>query len=117
MKKIIADTRDYAWRLKPNKIWNVPEDVNQVHFEMETFGPWNILRKAKALVIDLDGNIYGVRAASRVSNPSYHIEGTVSISGKKVKVFSSSKLFYNSKNELVDVAVFVLYASEKEKLV
>lgn len=109
MKKANAITNAGSWKLENNEVWNIPaKPTNQVHFEMVTVGPWQIIKTLKALVIDMDGGVYGIRSMYAPSEIGYTSFGRVSLNGKKVKAFTSSRMFEREDGSLCDVAVFII---------
>jgi len=96
-----------SWKLPKNEIWNIPEKpINDVHFEIEQLGNFaQTVISLTALVIDCDGKIYGIRKAREIKSDGYGATGRVSVNGKKVKCFTSSKLFEREDGSLCDVAV------------
>lgn len=95
--------------------------------ELKTRGPWNTICGYKALAITATrtpekyGNscvdeytLYGDRQLLDVRQSDYHLEGRVSLDGKKYRAFTSDVLFELPDSTLVSVAV--IYAvTPKEK--
>lgn len=101
-----ADNRDVAWKLPQNDIWNLPDEVAEVRAEtLLTAGPFASIISYRAVAVDSNGGVYGVRTLSRVSEDGYTVAGKVSIGGKKYRGFSSSQLFEREDGSLCDVAV------------
>lgn len=94
-----------AYRLAVNDVWNVPESVNSIRGELKTSGMWQLPVSYRALCVDSERNIYGIRTLTNVQQSGYEIEGRVSVNGKRVRGFSSSMLFYTPSGKLVDVAI------------
>jgi hypothetical protein len=94
-----------AWTLEHNGVWNIPNDVHEVHGEMETVGMWQLVRKYRALAKDQDGYIYGVRSLDEPKESGYVLEGKVSIDGHRYRAFTSSTLFQRTDGSLCDVAI------------
>mgnify|MGYP003133035378 CR=1 FL=1 len=105
-----------AWKLPKNDIWNIPERTkdpdDNVRFEIETMGPWQIIVRLKALAIDLDGKVYGMRTMYAPKESGYHREGRISIGGKKRWAFTSSRLFEREDGSLCDVACFIVIGGQ-----
>ena len=100
-----------AWKLPTNSVWNIPTDTDEVRFDYtiinEMWG-FSIISKMRALAITMCGKIYGERSASYPCPDGYTAYGRISINGKKVKAFSSSKLFEREDGSLCDVAVWII---------
>lgn len=96
-----------SWKLSKNEIWNIPNHpTDDVHFEIEQLSNFaGTIISLKALVIDSEGRIYGIRKAREIKSDGYGATGRVSVNGKKVKCFTSSKLFEREDGSLCDVAV------------
>lgn len=115
MKYAEANAQPGAWLLPDNDVWNIPPDVDEVHFEIETTGyGWNLITSIRALVITcefgdfsrpLNGRVFGVRTLSNPRESGYSHEGRVSLGGRKYRAFTSSRLFERADGSLVDVAV------------
>ena len=107
-----------------NDVWNVPEGVDEIRGEMETVGPWGIVRSYKALATSCDfgpystpmnAKCYGMRTLTNCKESGHELEGKVSIGGKKYRAFTSSSLFQRADGSLVDVAVLhVCFPKGKE---
>lgn len=93
---------------------NITQDV--IHGDMETVGPWGIPVRFKALCIDdiyelteynqrraTRSVIYGQRTMTNLRSAGYHMEGWVSVGGKKYSAFTASQLF-EVNGKLIDVA-------------
>jgi len=98
-----------AWTLPANDVWNVPADVGEQRFEIETVdrAPWPYVR-ITGLAVTLDGKIFGMRTMNRPRESGYQQEGRVSVGGKKYRAFTSSTLFERPDGSLVDVGVLVV---------
>ena len=101
-----------VYRLPHNPLWNIPAG-DEVRFDIQTFGPWYIIRSIKGLAIDEHGTIYGIRTMTDCHESGYAQEGRVSIGGKKRRAFTSSQLFQREDGSLCNVAI--LYVC-KQKL-
>ena len=99
-----------SWKLPTdNPIWNIPDDVHSVSFEMKQGeGFHRPLISLRALAIDLDGKVYGIRTMGKPRESGYQQEGRVSIGGRNVRAFTSRKLFERADGSLCDVAVFIV---------
>jgi hypothetical protein len=98
-----------------NGVFDIPDGVDEIRGEMETFGPWGIPKSYTALVIEYGTNkIYGVRKSSRVRQSGYDLEGYVSIGGKQRSCFTSSVLFEREDGSLVSVACWYLRSVKTE---
>lgn len=96
-----------AWYLPRNTVWNVPKG-DEIRGKLETRGPWSLPVSYTALVITMDGKVFGVRTMSYPKESGYHLEGFVSIGGKKYSGFTSSRMFVRDDNSLIDVAVIII---------
>lgn len=88
---------------------------DQIRGNYETFGPWGIIRSYEALCIsneyDRSGTfpkiasteIYGKRKLSNPKQSGYHLDGFVSIKGKKYRAYTSSILI-EVDGKLIDIA-------------
>jgi hypothetical protein len=88
---------------------------DQIRGNYETFGVWNIIKSYEALCIsneyDRTGmfpkiastEIYGRRKLSNPKQSGYHLDGFVSIKGKKYRAFTSSILI-EVDGKLIDIA-------------
>ena len=96
-----------SWKLPKNNIWNIPEKpINEVRFQIEQSNNFaGTIISLTALVIDSSGKIYGIRKAREIKEDGYCSRGRVSVNGKKVKCFTSSKLFEREDGSLCNVAV------------
>jgi hypothetical protein len=94
-----------SWTLPPNDVWNLPDGVGEVRGELRTFGPWSLPASYRALAVDSDCKVYGVRTLSHVRESGYALEGRVKVGGKSYRGFTSSQLFQRPDGSLVDVAV------------
>jgi len=77
---------------------------DEIRGTMETVGPWNIVRSYKALCIsntyDKSGmfpkliktEIFGNRTLSNPKQSGYHLDGYISIGGKKYSAYTSDVL-------------------------
>lgn len=78
------------------------------HFEITTTGyGWNLLTGLRALAVELteDGAIiWGDRSMISPKESGYQHEGRVSVGGKRLRCFTSSKLF-NIEGQLTDIAI------------
>lgn len=105
-KAQVVSATDSTWTVEPNDVWTVPD--HDVRFELEprdAGGGWQVTKSVRALAIDKDGTIYGLRTMSDVRENGYFLEGRVSIDGVKRKAFTSDKLFLNAAGDLVKIAV------------
>ena len=82
-------------------------------FDIKTVGPWCIPISCKALAVSYTWSngftdtitLHGKRSLQKPRQESYHLAGSVSINGKKVRGFTSSQLFKLPDGRLLDVAV------------
>ena len=76
-------------------------------FEIETVGPWSIVRKVRGLAVaksDLGVMVHGDRSLDHAVQSGYQMEGRVSVAGKTRRAFTSSQLFIH-KGELINMAI------------
>lgn len=100
-----------CWTLEKNDVWNVPDaPTNEVRFEIETRGPWQIVSKVRGLAMTDDGRVYGLRNLLDARQSGYDMNGKVSIAGRKYRAFTSSKLFQRPDGSLVDVGILYVCA-------
>lgn len=91
--------------LASNPVWNVPDKLGQVHGEFtHSHFPFASVRTYRALAIDCDGYVYGVRTLTNCRESGFDLEGQVSICGRKLRGFTSSKLFRRADRTHCDVA-------------
>lgn len=103
-----AEALPGAWKLPSNPVWNVPDGVSEVRFDIEFWpGPHQVIRKLRGLCIDLKGNVYGERSLSDREQDGYVMRGRVSIGGVKVRAFTGSRMFERPDGSLVNVAVLI----------
>lgn len=93
-----------SWALAPNTVWNVPADIHTLVGKMTTNGPWSAVISYRALAVDRDGYVYGMRTLHKPRESGHELEGSVSIDGKKFRAFTSSQLFERPDGSLIDVA-------------
>lgn len=103
-----------CWTLPPNDVWNVPDGVGEVRGDLRTFGPWALPVSYRALAVDCDCRVYGVRTLSRVRESGYALEGRVKVNGRSYRGFTSSQLFQRPDGSLVDVAVIHVCIGDDE---
>ena len=93
-------------------------NAGEKRFEMETFGPWQIVRSIRALAVTAEWaekpwggravtsyTFHGDQTGHQVTQSGYAMECYVSIGGKKLSAFTSSVMFQTEDGKLVDVAV------------
>ena len=97
-----------AWTLSDNDVWSVPDGLSEIRFEIETSGPWSIVKSLRGLAVTLDGKVFGMRRLIRPRESGYQMEGRVSIGGEKFRAFTSSTLFERPDRSLIDVGVLVV---------
>ena len=90
------------------------ETLEDSRGNLETYGPWGIPVKfqAPAISIEWDENhwpisytFYGQRTLGSLKESGYNLEGRVSISGKKVRGFTSSLLCELPDGKLLETSV------------
>ena len=98
------------------KILGIDIKSFRINAEIETVGAWQIIRKYKALCISSTYSkskmpprvdyitIYGKRSRSIPRDAGYHLEGQVSVEGKRYSAFTSS-LMVEIEGHTVDIAV------------
>lgn len=70
----------------------------------------HVVRSLTGLAVSKDTmgvTVYGDRSMSNPREAGYHMEGRVSIGGKKISAFTSSQMF-TYKGKLIDMAIFYL---------
>lgn len=93
-------------------------DADNHGLEILTKGPWSILQKCKGICVTKEYaktdwgraettsiTFYGSRSLSNVSQKSYHLDGYVSIKGKKYSAYTSEVLI-EVEGKLINVEVF-----------
>jgi hypothetical protein len=89
-------------------------DAGRHGFEMVQTFPWGTIHKIRAIVERAEFGefsrknwveFYPMRSMGDCREAGYHMEGRVSLGGKKHKCFTSSILFELPDGKLVDVAV------------
>ena len=115
-----------AWTLPKNDIWNIPDDVNTVEFDVEyTRMPFRTISKVRGLVTSCEfvgrcpiisgkHRVYGVRTLTDLREGGYQLEGRVSLGGKKYSAFTSSQLFEREDGSLVSVSVIFVRMNDPE---
>jgi len=85
--------------------------------DVETFGPWRIPVRLRGLCVTTEFDktcgytrskgfaCFGVRTMTRPRESGYQMEGQVSVMGRKVRAFTSSKLFQLPSGKLIDCGV------------
>lgn len=90
------------------------ETLEDSRGNLETFGPWHIPVKFQAPAISIEWGenhwpisytFYGPRTLRDLKNGGYDLQGRVSISGKKVRGFTSSLLCELPDGKLLETAV------------
>jgi len=118
MKSIKFINPDVAIKLTKEQCFELGLDINQdeIRGEIETFGPWNVIKSYGALCIsneyDRTGmftkiastSFFGKRIMSNPRQTGYQLEGYVSIGGKKYSAFTSDILI-EVDGKLINVAV------------
>jgi hypothetical protein len=117
MKVIKVINPDSAVKLTKEQCISLGIDISQdvIRGEYETVGSWSIIRSFSALCItneyDKTGmftkiastSFFGKRTMSNPRNSGYHLEGRVSIGGKKYSAFTSDILI-EVEGKLISVA-------------
>jgi hypothetical protein len=85
-------------------------------FEIETVGPWSIIRKLRGLAVskpkDAGGIIiHGDRSLVSPKESGYQMEGRVSVGGKSYRAFTASQLFRHD-GKLYDFAILYVCDSD-----
>ena len=105
-KCALAQVRAGAWKLEPNDVWSVPDDVAEVPFQMERWPGYHApLKSVRGIAMDEQGCVYGPRVLSGAREMGHCLEGRVSIGGQKYRAFTSSRLFERPDGSLVDVGI------------
>lgn len=111
-----ADKGAGSTKLGVNELWNIPDaPINEVRFDIETLGPWQVVSKVRGLAMTLDGKIFGMRNMRAPKESGYQLEGRVSVGGKKYRAFTSSTLFERDDGSLCDVATLVVSGFDKRR--
>lgn len=117
MKSIKFINPDVTIKLTKEQCFELGIDItqDQIRGEIETFGPWNVIKSYGALCItneyDRTGmftkiastTFFGKRKLSNIRQSGYHLEGRVSIGGKKYSAFTSDILI-EVDGKLINVA-------------
>jgi hypothetical protein len=116
MKQLTIINPDVAIKLTTEQAKELQIDTSQdqISGELKTVGVWGIPVSFRALCItksydaSISNNctnidIYGLRTMSNVRSAGYHLEGQVSVGGKKYSCFTSTQLF-EVDGKLIDVA-------------
>ena len=100
-----------------------PESIakGERRFDLETVGPWHILRSIRGLAMTVESRephhcrngetspatvaFHGLRTGHDCRTPGTWTECRVSIGGRKRSAFTSSKLFQLPDGRLIDVAI------------
>ena len=114
---IIINNPEVAIKLTKEQasLLGIDTTKDQMEGELKTRGAWSIPISYKAICITaiyekvyytkcIQKTIIGIRTLSNVRQGGYHLEGYVSIKGKKYSAFTSSQLF-EIEGKLIDVAV------------
>ena len=99
-----AEVSPGSWTLPKNDVWNVPEE--DLHFKVTPLR--GAILNIRGLAVTKDGKIYGLRTMNRPSEDGYVLRGRVSIEGRKVNAFTSSRIFQREDGSLVEVAILYL---------
>ena len=97
-----AEVHPGAWRIPRNDVWNPPDGVAEVGFEHHGRS------KVRGLVIDLLGRVYGPRMLQTPRQEGYCLMGRVSVGGRSVRAFTSTRMFERDDRSLIDVAVLIV---------
>jgi len=109
-----AEVLPGAWKLPTNEVWNIPAEGGEERFEIKTTGyGWNLVTDIKGLACTLNGKIFGYRNMHHPKESGYQMEGKVSIGGKKIRAFTSSRLFERPDGSLIDIAILVVCLKEE----
>lgn len=117
MKSIKINNPSVAIKLSKDQAISLGIDITQdeIRGEVETRGVWHIVSSYRALCIANEYDktsmftkissttIFGKRRLSRPKDSGYHLEGYVSIGGKKYSAYTSSTLF-EVDGKLINVA-------------
>ena len=100
-----AEVLPGSWKLQANNTWNIPA-ANEVRFEIKQLNNFHgTILSIRALVIDNEGRILGVRTMNNPREEGYCQVGRVSLFGRKVRGWTSSQLFEREDGSLCSVAV------------
>ena len=97
-----------AWKLPPNEVWNVPDDVGEVRFDFDVGELGFGIRKVRGLAVDGDGNVYGIRTLHDAREDGYCMRGRVKVGGNRYWAFTSSVLFERPDGSLCNVGVLCM---------
>ena len=99
---------------------NLPDDTNEVRFEIEHHGPWQLVSRVRGLCVSMDMQetdygqritagfyVHGVRAMSDIKESGYQLEGRVAVNGRKRSAFTGSILFERADGSLLEVACLI----------
>lgn len=102
-----------SWSLEQNDVWNVPAGREDVRGEMATSGGiMPTIYSYRALAMDQDGFVYGMKSLNNPRESGHDLEGKVRIDGKVYRAFTSSKLFERPDGSLCDVAILYVCKSK-----
>jgi hypothetical protein len=84
--------------------FGIDTEKEEIRAEIKTRGSWNIISGYKALCVSVKYKkgliiekesitLYGKRSMGNIRDSGYHLEGQVSLKGKKVSCYSSTELF------------------------
>lgn len=115
MNKPLTLPADYSTVNITKEQWRqiIGGEPRDVHHETDTIGPWQISVRSRAIAVSVKWGehsymetitLYGWRTLSRPKQSGYHLEGLVSIGGKKYSAFTSSQMFCLPDGRLFDVA-------------
>lgn len=106
MKTLIFNNPDVVLKISENEAKKLGINIkSDTPFEIDVFGPWNIIRKVKGLAITSEfkstysyvgrkyTKIFGQRIMFDVKPGGYGLKGRVSINGKKYPCFDTTQLF------------------------
>lgn len=103
MKTLIFNNPDVALKISEDEAKKLGINIElDTPFKIDTFGPWDIIRKVKGLAItsefkSISGRkytkIFGQRIMFDVKPGGYGLKGRVSINGKKYPCFDTTQLF------------------------
>lgn len=92
---------DGIWELAENPVWNIPNGVSRVPFEILYLE--GEICAIKGVAISSDGKVFGERSLSNFRVSGHVHEGQVGIAGKKYRAFTESRTFKRPDGSCVQV--------------
>lgn len=120
---IKADPKSAVWKITEEQ-WReyISSELEDQRFEMETMGPWRVVRRVSAPATSIvwgeystaeSITLYGRCAMHNPRESGYQLEGRVSIKGKKYRAFTSSCMFELPDGRLLETAVLHVCGIDK----